>query len=64
MKYFTERRYTDIERDIISVFMDLVSQTATRFEPREINGILMHGRNATMDAKARRLMVSCYFSVF
>jgi len=44
--------------------MDLVPLTATRFEPREISGILMNGRNATMDAKARRLMVSCYFSVF
>jgi len=64
MKYFTEHRYTDIERDVNSVFMDLVSLTSTRFEPREINGILMHGRNTTMDVKARRLMVSCYFSVF
>ena len=41
MKYFTERRYADIERDINSLFMDLVSLTAARFEPREINGILM-----------------------
>ena len=64
MKYCTESRYTDIERDINSVFMDLISVTCTRFEPREINGIMMHGRNATMDAKTRRLMVSCYFSVF
>jgi len=63
MKYFTERRYTDIERDIKSLFMDLVSLTATRFEPREINGILMYGRNATLDVKVRLSMVSCYFSL-
>jgi hypothetical protein len=61
VKYFKEHRYTNIERDMN---MDLVSLTVTRFEPREINDILMHGRNATMDAKARRLMVSCQFSVF
>ena len=59
MKYFKERRYANIECDMNSVFMDLVSLTATRFEHREINGILMNGRNATMDAKARRLIVSC-----
>jgi hypothetical protein len=64
MKYFTERRYTDIEHDVNFVFMDLVSLMSTRFELHEINGILMHGRNATMDVKARRLMVFCYFSVF
>ena len=64
MKYYTERRRTDRERDINSLFMGLISLTATRLELREISGILTHGRNATMDAKARSLIVSCYFSVF
>jgi hypothetical protein len=59
VEYFKEHGYTNIERDINSIFMDLISLTVTRFEPREINSILMHGRNATIDAKARRLMVSC-----
>lgn len=59
MKYFEERRYANIERDMNSVFMDRVSLTATRFEHREINGILMYDRNTTMDSKARRLVVSC-----
>jgi hypothetical protein len=63
MKYFTERRCTDKERDINSVFMGLISRTDTRFEPREINGIVTPDRNAMMDARTRRVMVSCYFSV-